>query len=198
MKRLLIPAFTLTLILLTTGFKISGKGENRPTLQSALAGAYYVRTVPSEDFGTSGKTEVFQVSSKGDILLDEYPVFMRGKLYLGWSPLAGKICLVQVCPERITSNDDWNKLSKISRLAFYMGGKETLSYTRKELEEMGLTNKVAHLAHSGAGYYLIHGIRQVPRSNHYGLAIERNITGGRETIMLDITTGKTLANGILK
>jgi hypothetical protein len=34
-------------------FKVTGRGENIPTVQSALYGSYYVRTVPSSDFGPS-------------------------------------------------------------------------------------------------------------------------------------------------
>lgn len=180
-------------VLLTAGFKIAGRGENRPTVQSAFGGAIYVRSVPSSDFGDAGKTQVFRVKKDQDELLDEYPVFMRGELYLGWSPLAGKWCLVHVEPERITSNDDYRKLGKVSRLAFYMGGKELHSYSGEDLGEMGLDRKVQTLVHRQPGQFLVHGIRQVPRTNDYVFVIERTGKPGSDSqeIRLDITTGQT-------
>ena len=58
------------------------KEENIPTVQSAFGGSYYVRSIPAEAIGNKGKTQVFKVKSSGDELLDEYPVYMRGELYL--------------------------------------------------------------------------------------------------------------------
>src|SRR4029453_82393 len=95
---------------------------------------------------------VFKVRSNGDELVDEYPVYMRGELYLGWD--AGKWCLVHLEPERITSNNDVKKLGKVSRLAFYMGGKEIMAYTGKELEEMGLNHKVPTLVYRHRGQFM--------------------------------------------
>ena len=179
---------------MTTGFKIAGRGENRPTVQSAFGGTYYVRSVPSSDYGTDGKTQVFKVRSNGDELVDEYPVYMRGELYLGWD--AGKWCLVHLEPERITSNNDVKKLGKVSRLAFYMGGKEIMAYTGKELEEMGLKQKVRTLVYRQRGQFMVHGIQQVPGTNHYVFVIEKTTEKGDgiETISLDITTGKMFSD----
>ena len=192
MRKLFPPAIAMTLALLTTGFKIAGKGENRPTVQSAFGGAYYVRSVPDGDFGNKGKTQVFRVKRDLDELLDEYPVYMRGDLYLGWSPLAGKWCLVHLEPERITSNDDSRKLGKVSRLTFYRGGKKIHTYSGAALEKMGLKRSVQTLVHKQPGQFLVHGIRQVPRTNHYVFVIEKIGAPGSdpEKIWLDITTGK--------
>jgi hypothetical protein len=192
MKKITSLVILMALALLTAGFKMAGRGENQPTVQSALGGGYYVRTVPSGDTGTEGNTKVFQVKRDGDKLLDEYPIYMRGELYLGWSPTAGKWCLVHLEPERITSNNDFEKLGKASRLAFYMGGKSIVAYTGQDLEKMGLKRKVQTLVHKQPGQFMVHGICQIPRTNSYVLKIEkisekRNET---ETILLDVTTGK--------
>jgi len=178
------------------GFKMSGRGENRPTVQSAFSGTYYVRSVPSSDYGTEGKTQVFKVRSNGDELVDEYPVYMRGELYLGWDPSAGKWCLVHLEPERITSNNDVEKLGKVSRLAFYMGGKEIMAYTGKDLEEMGLKRKVEALVYRQQGQFMVHGIQQVPGTNRYAFVIEKTTEkrNDTETISLDITTGRSPAH----
>jgi len=162
MKTLPLLLMVLGIGLLTTGFKMAGAGENLPTVQSAFDGGYYVRTVPNADFGNEGITQVFRVKSDGDELLDEYPIYMRGTLYLGWSPIAGKYCLVHVESERVTSNDDYSKLGKVSQLAFYMGGKKLLAYSGKDLAKMGLNQKVQTLVNRQRGQFMIHGIRQIP------------------------------------
>ncbi len=192
MKRIALPMIVMALALLTAGFKMAGRGENQPTVQSALGGGYYVRTVPSGDSGTEGYTKVFQVTRDGDKLLDEYPVYMRGELYLGWSPTAGKWCLVHLEPERITSNNDFEKLGKASRLAFYMGGKSIVAYTGQDLEKMGLKHKVQTLVHKQPGQFMVLGICQIPKANSYVLKIEKisEKANETETLLLDVTTGK--------
>jgi hypothetical protein len=195
-KTFLFLTIATVVVFLTMGFKMSGRGENRPTVQSAFGGTYYVRSVPSSDYGTEGKTQVFKVRSNGDELVDEYPVYMRGELYLGWDPSAGKWCLVHLEPERITSNNDVEKLGKVSRLAFYMGGKEIMAYTGNDLEEMGLKRKVEALVYRQQGQFMVHGIQQVPGTNRYAFVIEKTTEkrNDTETISLDITTGRSPAH----
>ncbi len=192
MKRGTLPMIAMALALLTAGFKMDGRGENQATVQSALGGAYYVRTVPSGDVGTDGNTKVFQVKRDGDKLLDEYPVYMRGELYLGWSPIAGKWCLVHLEPERITSNDDFRKIGQVSRLAFFMGGKNIGAYTSQDLEKMGLKRRVQTLIHKQPGQFIVQGICQIPMTNSYVLKIEKisEKPNEIETLLLDVTTGK--------
>ena len=196
MKTFLFLTIATVCVSLTTGFEIGGRGENRPTVQSAFGGSYYVRSVPSSDYGTEGKTQVFKVRSNGDELVDEYPVYMRGELYLGWDPIAGKWCLIHLEPERITSNNDFAKVGKVSRLAFYIGRKEIMAYTGKELEEMGLKQKVQTLVYRQRGQFMVHGIQQVPGTNYYVFVIEKSTEkgNGTETISLDVNTGKKFSD----
>jgi hypothetical protein len=183
-------------LLLMTGFKISGHGENQPTVQSGFGGAIYVRSVPTSDYGDEGKTQLFRVRKNGDELLDEYALYMRGELYIGWSPITGKYCLVHLEPTRITSNNDLAKLGKISRLAFYVGGKELVVYTGEDLERMGVKTKVQTLVYRQPGQFMIHGIQQLPLTNHYVFVIEKTAdkVSGNETIRFDITSGKPFTN----
>jgi len=173
MKTLSSVIVVIASALLMTGFKMAGHGENQPTVQSAPGGYAYVRSIPSNDYGNEGKTQVFRVVRNGDELLDEYPVYMRGELYLGASPITGKCCLVHLEPERITSNNDFKKLGKISRLAFYMGGKELVAYSGEDLEKMGLKDRVQTLVYRHAGQFMVLGIQQVPLTNHYVFVIEK-------------------------
>src|SRR5438552_3365315 len=168
-------------VLLMTGFKMAGHGENQPTVQSTFGGAFYLRSIPSSDYGTEGKTQVFRVRKNGDELLDEYPVYMRGELHLGWSPTLGKYCLVHVEPERITSNNDLAKIGKVSCLSFYMGGKELAAYAVKDLEKMGLKDKVQTLVYRHAGQFMVVGIQQVAGTNDYVFVIEKVAEAGKGT-----------------
>ena len=194
MKTFLSVVIVIASALLTTSFKMAGHGENQPTVQSAPGGYAYVRSIPTGDYGNEGKTQVFRVRKNSDELLDEYPVYMRGELYLGGSPITGKSCLVHLEPERITSNDDFAKIGKVSRLAFYMGGKELAAYTAKDLEKMGLKGKVQTLAYRREGQFMVVGIQQVAGTNHYVFVIEKIAERGKgtETVCFDITTGKPM------
>lgn len=189
---LLMIATALALLPASASMRAIG-GENHPAVQSALGGRYYVRTVPDSDFGSEGSTKVFKVERGGDKLLDEYPVYMRGELYLRWSPNGGKWCLVHLEPERITNDDELRrKLGTVSRLVFYVGGKRVLADTGKDLEKMGLEKHVQTLVHKQPGQFLVHGICQIPRTSHYVLKIDKITQAGKapETFLLDITTGK--------
>jgi len=155
-----------------------------------------VRSIPSEDFGSKGKTQVLRVRNSGDELLDEYPVYMRGELYLGWSPILGKWCLVHLEPARVSSDIDFDNMGKVTRLAFYVGGKEIFSYSSEDLQKLGLERKVAHLTNNLTGSFTVHGIDQIPLTNHYVFAMERTVGNqtNTEKVLLDITTGKVLAD----
>ncbi len=139
MKYLLCIAFTLAgIVPASYAFKISGKGENHTSVQSFEGGRYYLRSTPDDDFGTAGKTELYAVKKGGDELQETFPVYMRGELFLGWISMGGKWAVVQVEPVRITSNDDFKKLGKVSRVVFYLAGKKIKEYPAAELAELGM------------------------------------------------------------
>jgi hypothetical protein len=104
------------------------------------------------------------------------------------------VTLAHLEPERITNNNDFRKVGKISRLVFYMGGKSLKSYTGKDLEKMGLNRKVQSLVHRQPGQFMVRGIIQVPRTNQYVLKIEKpsKTGGGTEAILIDIITGNII------
>ena len=189
-----IPLVSVSLILLTLSARsimACCEGENYPTVQSALDGTYYVRSIPSEDFGDKGHTQVFKVTRDTDQIMDEYPVYMRGQLFLGRSPIAGKWCLVHLEPKRVQSDIDYLNIGKISRLTFYMGGEQVFSYTTEDLLKFGLRNHVSGLQNHNLGEFMVHGIEQIPLSNYYVLTIEKTTLQGKtEKILFDITTGK--------
>jgi len=191
-RTLSVVIMAFVLLPQAASLKMAGKGENIPTVQSAFGGSYYVRSIPSEDFGTKGRTQVFKVKSSGDELLDEYPVYMRGELYLGWSPILGKWSLVHLEPARVSSDIDFQNMGKVTRLAFYSGGKEIFSYSAEDLRKLGLERKVAHLKNNLNGSFIVHGIEQIPSTNNYVFVMEKTVNNSSKTerIVLDITTGK--------
>jgi hypothetical protein len=177
----------------TAGSQIAGRGENAPTVQSAFGGSHYVRSIPSDAFGTSGKTQVFRVRSSGDELLDEYPVYMLGELHLGWSPIVGKWSVVHLEPARVSSDIDAN-IGRVTRLAFHSGGKEILSYSAEQLRALGLERRVTHLRNNLNGSFTVHGIEQIAGTNTYVFVIEKTVdnSSSTERISLDITTGRAV------
>src|SRR5262245_22212626 len=155
--------------------------ENIPTVQSAFGGSYYVRSIPAEANGNKGKTQVFRVKSSGDELLDEYPVYMRGELYLGWSPILGKWSLVHLEPAKVSSDIDFDNMGKVTRLAFYSGGKELFSYSSEDLQKLGLERRVTQLRNNRNGSFIVHGVEQVPGTNNYVFALEKTVNNSSAT-----------------
>lgn len=188
--------FVIALCLLAgtaSAFKVAGHGENNATVQSALAGAYYVRSVPSSEFGEDGETTVNRVHAGGDEVLDTYPIYMRGRLILGWSPIVGKWSLVHLEPVRITSNDDRDKVGKLESLRFNIGGTHLKTYTGAGLQSLGLESEVSTLEHGRPGDFLVRGIAQVSGTNAYHLVVAFNDAAGkRGEVRFDITSGERL------
>jgi len=172
------------------------KAENFPTVQSAFDGRYYVRSVPSEAIGDKGKTQVFAVKHGEDELLDEYPVYMRGELFLAWSPSSGQWSLVHLELARVWSEFDIDDMGKVSRLAFYLGGRLIADHSPEELRQLGLERRVTHLGNQRIGHFTVLGIEQVASTNRYVFVMETiNRLGRAERIRLDITTGKAFVGG---
>src|SRR5947207_8083779 len=71
-----------------------------------------------------------------------------------------------------------------------------MAYTGKDLDDMGLKHKVQTLVYRQRGQFMVHGIQQVPGTNHYVFVIEKTTEkgNGTETISLDVTTGKKFSD----
>jgi hypothetical protein len=191
MKRFSMVAIACCSLPLTIHAKTLANAVNLPTVQSAFGGSYYVRSIPDGDAGATGKTQVFKVKKERDELLDEYPLYMRGTLYLGWSPLKAKWCLIHVEPAQIL-NDIYGNSGKVTHLVFYMGGKEIVSYSDADLQQYGLMKNVATLQDGAPGQFIIQGVEQIPLTNNYVFTIEKLAQNkkGTEKLLFDITTGK--------
>ena len=192
MRRLLLTPLALLAFLSVSdllGFSIRGKGENRPVVHSFFNGKYYLRSIPAEDYGTAGKTVLYEVGKEEDKAIDQYDVYMRGELFLGWLPLEGKFAVVQLEPVRITSADDFEKLGKVSRLLFYKGGKLIREYSQEDLAGLDLVSRTWRL--TGEGDFTVEGVQQVPRTNHYRFQVTRRDEKLKpEILKFDISTGE--------
>lgn len=199
MKKIIIKKFVFVILCLLIPISAIAKTDSRTaaassgeaaTVQSAFGGSMYVRSSEGKD--GKGKTQVFKVKNEGDELIDEYPMYMSGELYLGWSPIIGKWCLVQLAEATVTSDIDHKNMGKVERLAFYAGGKEIFSYKYNDLLKLGLKRRVAHLQNHLGGDFMIKGIKQMPNTNNYVFSIEKNAENPAQTaeLLLDIVTGK--------
>ena len=194
----MMKVFITLIICLFTGlatnlmaFSIAGKGENFPVVHSFVDGRYYLRSTPTEDYGTAGKTELYRVTKDGDELVDRYDVYMRGQLFLGWLPDLGKWAIVQLEPRRIVSNDERQKIGDVARLVFYLAGAKVREYPQEDLADMGLVKQSGRLMEVGS--FTVQGIEQVPRTNRYLFAVKKKSEIPEPVVMaFDIATGERL------
>jgi len=178
----------------TNASKISGKGENRAAVQSFFEGQYYIRSIPSENYGSAGTTTVYKVQNDNDVTLNGYPFYMRGQLFLGWSPLKGQWCVIHLEPMRIENNKEvLTKIGRSSKLAFYMGGQKLISYSNSDIESFGLNRRVNEITNKRHGDYTVNGIKQIPGTNNYVFEVEGyDASGSYFVLKFDITTGKVI------
>lgn len=67
---------------------------NRPYVQASDGGAFYARCLPAGEKGTKGTTTVYRVRSEGDEPVDRYEWYAPGGVFLGWSPIRGKVAVL--------------------------------------------------------------------------------------------------------
>lgn len=168
-------------------------GKNLPVVHSFDGGRHFVRSIPTEDYNSSGKTEIYRVTSDGDELIEEYAVYMYGDLFFSWCPDQLTWGIVQLEPVRVIDPNDADKLGDISRLAFYLGGKKTREYSHEELAEMRLRKSTGHLK-GGRGDFVVQGITKYYQSpNGYFSVKTRSEDANSEVVVaFDACTGELL------
>jgi len=112
---------------------------NFPYIKCGLDGFFYLKAIPKDLSGEAGPTKILKVGKDGDELVDEYNWYTRGELYLGWSPLAGKVALIRLEKENLELRPHG---CEILKLVFYLGGKEIRSYNKEQLQGMDLIQPV--------------------------------------------------------
>lgn len=169
---------------------------NRPAVWSDESGGVYVRSVPDKATGTSGKTRLYQVKPEGDQLIDEYPYYMPGELHVGRCA-ANKWCIVQLEPYEARSDIDPN-MFKVARLVFYMGGRQIVSYTFRDLESMGLDKRWA-VENGIAGSFEVVGIRDIRGDSGAQVFMIRRVDRGGQVVDVpfELATGKVIERSAL-
>ena len=156
---------------------------NFPYVKSGLDGFFYLKAIPKDSNGEEGSTKVFKVGKENDELVDEYNWYTKGELYMGWSPLAGKVALIRLDKEDLDLKPHGGE---ILRLVFYLGGNKIRSYDQKQLRNMGLILPVITF-YGREGDVKVLGVQQIPGTNEYVLSFEKE---NGEIISFDIVTGE--------
>ena len=184
--------FFILIIFLGSNYSYAYKGsdENQPYVQSSLDGRYYVRSIPEEKVGEKGATELYAVKKGADELIDRYDIYMKGSVFVGWSPSTSKFSLIHL-EKKIIMNENWMAIMSrpVSRLVFYQGGKKIKTYSEEDLSKLGLIRPV-EFSYGIEGDYVVKGIEQVPNTNDYLFSVEKP---NKEIISFDITTGSLVS-----
>jgi hypothetical protein len=142
MKRVVyFAAMLVSVFAVTTALaKIAPAG---PYVVTGFDGMFYAKAVPAEASGTKGTTKIYRVGAKEDTLLDSYdwyaPNRFDGWIVLGWDSNTGKVSVMRIHQEPEDAADNRVELS------FYAGGKRLLTYSTKDLLDMGF-KKVARMS----------------------------------------------------
>ncbi len=171
-------------------FSIPENGENFPVVHSFERGAYYVRSVPLDDYSAEGTTKLYRVKKQQDELIQEFQVYMRGELFLAWLPLLGEWTIIQLEPERIRNANDFDKEGKISRLIFYRGGKQIREYSHQELSAMGLRKHLHSDAPRHLGDFTVQGVMHRPENVREFWIKKKTADHAVELVRFDVSTGK--------
>ena len=152
---------------------------NRTYVQSGPDGVFYARCIPSADTGGEGSTDIYQVFKDGDKRIDHYEWYAQEGVFLGWSPIAGKIGIMALNQETRKPEDQQVEFS------FYLGGTHLKTWTTAALKALGTELAIS----SGRGIhadYRALGCTQIPGTNDYVFEIE--LRNGAK-LAFDILTG---------
>ena len=153
---------------------------NRPYVQSGCDGIFYARCIPAADSGSAGYTDIYRVQTDKDKLIDHYDWFTKHGIYLGWSPIAGKVAVMAIPKDAPTTPEQQIEF------AFYLGGQKLRQWTTADLANLGAT--VEHSFYGGKrAVYSVLGCKQIPNTNEYIFAIKI----ADKEIAFDILTGDT-------
>ncbi|MDM7993462.1 MAG: hypothetical protein QUS11_09125 [Candidatus Fermentibacter sp.] len=114
------------------------EASNRPVVRSSEHGICYARSIPEEDWGTSGETLVYFVDIGEDELISRYGWF-SSEIYLGGS---GDRTVVRFGPWQRGTAPDASHFA----LGIYRDGETIREYSTLELAEAGsgVSRSVSH------------------------------------------------------
>lgn len=136
-----ILLFVLMMTLAPSRALADQEASNRAYVTSSKYGHFYARSLPSESYGTKGKTEIYAVNKDGDKLLHTYPWFAP-KIYLEGFLGSNSFYVVQKGP--------WARGRRASAkhlaIALYKGPQLLKRYSSTDIFKVTgkLSNSVSH------------------------------------------------------
>jgi len=114
------------------------EASNRPIVRSSEYGAYYAKSIPSEDYGTIGVTRVYSVGTEEDTFLYEYPWY-AAEIYMGGS---GDGTMVRFGPWARGREPREDHLA----IGLYREGRVVREYSTLEIANLGsgVSHSVSH------------------------------------------------------
>ncbi len=183
MKKLfaIIFVFGISISLTQLSFADDEAG-NRPYVKSNEWGGFYAKSIPAESYGLKGKTKIYQVTDKDDLLVHQYDWYSPNIFLDGFAASPDTVCVVQT--------GAWSRGHEASAgelaLAFYKTGKLLKSYST--LDTAGSANNVSS---SESHYTVIKNILGFSRSYGNKLLFEAQMIDDR-TLIFDTDTGEII------
>ena len=183
MKKTLTFFFIFGLSALLCQFSFADdEAGNRPYVKASPWGSFYAKSIPAEGYGLKGKTKVYQVTDKDDLLVQEYDWYSPNVFLEGFSASPDTVCVVQT--------GAWSRGYEASSgelaLAFYKTGKLLKSYST--LDIAGTNNNVSS---SESHYTVIKNLPGFRRSYGNKLLFDAEAIDGR-MITFDTDTGEII------
>lgn len=119
----------VSLMFLSSAALADEEASNRPIVRSSEYGAYYAKSIPSDEYGTEGVTRVYNVGADEDTFLYEYPWY-AAEMYLGGS---GDGTMVRFGPWSRGGEPQEDHLA----IGFYREGKTVREYSTLEIANLG-------------------------------------------------------------
>ena len=183
MKRTCFWALLIITMLAFSANADAKRAANFPYVKSDLDGFFYARCIPAKVEGRDGVTEIYHVKSDKDELVDRYTWYSKQGLFLGWSPIVGKIAVMSLDKER------GKPLDQQIEFSIYLGGKLLKSHTTNDLLKLGARlNRIHSDNDLGDGaVFEARGCEQIPGTNDYVFSI---IVAENTKLSFDILTGE--------
>jgi hypothetical protein len=155
------------------------EARNETRIRADKEGVYYAKSIPSDRYGTNGKTQIFLKTQTNDVLQFTFDWY-SSNLYLQKTSSGVSIVRFGPRPRGHTPS------SKDLAIAFYMNNRLLKSYSTIDIAG-NETNVIKSVSHYRV-YNEIGGYRLI-ESNHYAFDVER-IDGKK--LSFDVSTGEII------
>lgn len=186
MKRHLSPLALLLIFFLSHASFADEEASNSAHVKSSLWGKYYVKSIPSENYGMAGKTQLYLVTQGKDEFLEEYN-FFSSNIFLHRS--------------HIVALGPWNRGRETNdqdlAVAFYNSAKEIEKYTTQDIFK--ISNKLSHSVSHYSVFKSINGLFSLYRRDGNNILVHNpdiafSVTlWNDEELLFNVETGKIIS-----